>query len=75
MSTEPDWGLFPEPQRVQLGLGDRVEVQTMWGREHGEVVRTGVDKDGWPFVELSMDHGDRIFLNVARVQRVESERA
>ena len=67
MSAEE--GLFPEPERIPLEKGDRVSLDTMWGREGATVMRTGVDADGWPFVQLRMDAGDTVTINVARVSR------
>ena len=57
-------GLF-DMEPVILRAGDHVDVQTMWGIEAGTV--TGVThENGYPMVELDLESGDTITIDVAR---------
>lgn len=57
-------GLF-EMEPVIFHAGDRVAVQTIWGAETGTV--TGVThENGYPMVELDLENGDTITIDVAR---------
>jgi len=57
-------GLF-DMEPAPLHPGDKVQVQTIWGNETGTV--TGVTReDGYPMVELDMENGDTITIEVAR---------
>jgi len=63
-------GLF-DMEPAPLHPGDKVTVQTMWGIEAGTV--TGVThEDGFPMVELDLENGDTITIDVARCKRHES---
>ena len=57
-------GLF-DMEPVPLEAGDQVLVQTIWGDEVGTV--TGVTREnGYPMVQLDLENGDTITIEVAR---------
>ena len=65
-----DQGLFPEEiPRLELHKGDRVRIQTIWGSEICTVVK--ILRDEFPMVMLDTEAGDRVTINVARVQEVD----
>ena len=60
-------GLF-DMEPVHLEVGDEVVVQTIWGDETGAVA--GVTReDGYPMVQLDLENGDTITIEVARCKR------
>lgn len=62
-------GLFDLNEESAFDKGDRVVVQTIWGDELG-TVRGVTTENGYPMIEVAMERGDRITINVARVRRV-----
>lgn len=53
-------GLFEEPERSPLSVGDRAQVLTIWGLEPCRVEAIGRDADGWPMVTVTTRSGDRV---------------
>lgn len=60
--------LFPVVPSARLRRGDRVRIQTIWGTELCEVVRVTADVDHFPMVLLRTSSGDRVSINIARVE-------
>lgn len=57
-------GLFEEPAREQLNVGDRVILRTVWdGQEKGHVEAMGHDADGWPMVTVTTSRGHRVCVS------------
>lgn len=60
--------LFEVEPSARLERGDKVRIQTMWGIEFATVQRVLVDGEGFPMVQLATQSGDKITINIARVQ-------
>lgn len=58
-----DDGLFEEPQRHPINVGDRVTLRTIWGEEKCRVEHVGHDRDGWPMVTVTTASGDRVTVS------------
>jgi hypothetical protein len=56
---------LPDNARSEIRVGDAVRVQTIWGEERG-TVRDFTRQAGFPMVEVDMENGDTISVNVAR---------
>lgn len=66
--VDEDGELFPqEGYTRRIAVGDVVDVQTIYGDEHGTVVELGTE-DGFPMVTLDTESGDRITVSIARVR-------
>lgn len=66
-----DEGLFSVKPSARLTRGDKVRIQTIWGMEFCDVMDVTRDDDDWPMVTLRTLSGDKITINIARVERVE----
>jgi hypothetical protein len=63
-----DEGLFEEPERQPINVGDRVTLLTIWGEEECRVEHIGTDVDGWPMVTVTTTSGDRVTVSRARLR-------
>lgn len=69
--TTDDTPLFDVSPMARLASGDDVWLETMWGRERCTVVKVHHDQDGFPMATLVTRSGDRISVNIARIDRKE----
>lgn len=58
---------------VRLVKGQYVSVKTIWGQPERGMVLGFAREDGFPLVELLMDRGDHIYVNVAYCTPEEGE--
>ena len=64
-----DDGLFEEPARQPLSIGDKVVLRTIWGEEPCTVHELGT-VDGWPMVTVKTKSGDTVTVSRANVREM-----
>lgn len=70
MTVEGAEGLFHEPTRVALAVGDTATLLTLWGQEPCEVLQLTTDKsgNGFPMVVVRTRNGDVVTVNRSSLQ-------